>query len=226
MRVRSIVGKGIAMWSLVFSLAGCMSPVKLTFRDYEQIAYSDRTANATSLSKLVMDLYASDFINKSCKVKKEFFNNAYSISFDDKKCKIPQAVGCYIKETQEVSLRDFTFSHLKAGANTRLETEPMRQDISGILLHEVMHDLFSNILTFEEQLNFSLESEIWYRTLNKVDVGYKKLSNIRQFYRDEQFFGTELYCRIIEMVYNKEIKMPLNLKLFYKDTTELYNNKE
>ncbi len=83
-----------------------------------------------------------------------------------------------------------------------------------------MHDFWYNILDNDEKLNFSIEAEIWYRSLDKNSKEYKILSSHKKHYSDKKFFGTELYSKIAEEVYNNKFRLPKPLEQFYEKVLE------
>ena len=251
----------ILMASVPVVAANC-APFKSQL--YPGVALSEENAgNSTSdptkesIEALLADIWNSGFLDKNEMVKAEITNNRYGISDDSLEsvsmytseddyfdCKRGRA--CFVENTTEpdaIILKHKLFSHMTFNQKGESDFIGKDEGLHATFLHKLSHDFWNNMLTIDQQLEFSVESQIMYQRMasaktddDKVKflrwIGYSNpdegnfepfegMMEKKRYYSEDKWFGTELFARIAAAAYSGEIIVPKQLRKTYKGIISL-----
>ncbi len=208
--------------SLNLISTGCMLAYKDISIRYANIPDFNETNGEPSrqtLDNIVSLTYNKCLDVKNKELKREYLDNHYNIS--EEPCGLNlkgKTLGCYMSKNEDIHLNKLLFTGFSK-YNFKGESEWDTLDVKtveAILLHEVMHDVWHQLLDNQKKLEFSIEAEIWYRYLDDDSRHKKLISRREQFYSEEKFFGTEMYSILPEIKHRQKLDIPEVLKKYYE----------
>ena len=128
----------------------------------------DGSLGARAAEPLLARLWASGFFRRNEAVLRELLNNDYAL-FDAGGPKPPdgiQGLACYSKKTgrkDTIYLRKDLFAHFEVSLEGTVERADVGARVLPVLVHEIFHDLWSNILDEHERAAFCREGEAFMK---------------------------------------------------------------
>jgi len=224
-------------------LTGCRSFQLVVYPDLNMKSrpgsYSSPSRDA--LEDLLGDVWATGFFNDNQLSREEILNNRYGIfSEGSSVSRFTSGRACYIKEdanTDMVMLNRKLFAHMHKDDGGRVFVREKDKHIMATLVHELFHDFWHNTIDRQKRILFATETEILFadimmaktkeekiRFLKKIgytnpeEADFKPfavLLNVKKYYPNSKFFGTELYAIMADRTFSRKIIIPKQLRKFY-----------
>ncbi len=199
-------------------------------------------ANKKTIEGLLGELWNSGFFQKNELIMEEIFNNDYVIfhkkrlfssSLKKRHAYYAKVDGLY----EKVMLNKKLFRYWEPSFGGRFILRPLNKRIKAILVHELFHDFWYNVLDKRKRLLFSMDAEIFtleamlaktkedkMTFLSNIGINALRLKDFRPFeelryqkehYTDQKFFGTELYSLLADMAFSGKMTIPKYIRKFY-----------
>jgi hypothetical protein len=197
---------------------------------------------ARTVAPLLARLWASGFFRRNEAVRLELENNSY-LFFDEGSPAAPKGSkgwGCYTRSPSGediVYLRKDLFSHFELGLDGLVEHPRLGQKVLPVLVHEICHDLWMNVLDQRERAAFCREGdELMQEYLMALTAeeqrrflllagddaadpgGLKSYAGIEGFLSTKPpraVCGQELFAWLAERLFSTKAKIPIPLRKYY-----------
>jgi hypothetical protein len=126
------------------------------------------TPGAKAAEPLLARLWASGFFRRNEAVLRELLNNDYAF-FDQGGPQAPKGIlglACYSRTRSArdtIFLKKDLFAHFDVGLEGTVERADVGARVLPVLVHEICHDLWANVLDDRERAAFSREGEAFMR---------------------------------------------------------------
>jgi hypothetical protein len=139
----------------------------------------DGSLGARAAEPLLARLWASGFFRRNEAVLRELLNNDYAL-FDASAPKPPDGVrglACFSKKSgrkDTIFLRKDLFAHFDVGLEGTVEHADVGGRVLPVLVHEIFHDLWLNVLDEQERAAFSREGEAFMKDFRMAQTAEDK----------------------------------------------------
>jgi hypothetical protein len=175
----------------------------------------------TPIPPLLRELWDSGFFRTGPIIREEILNNEYQ-KFDES---APQAVlrksdvACYSRTSgrrDAIFLRKDVFAHFTVGLDGVAEQGQVGKKVRAVLVHELCHDFWVNVLDERERKLFALEAEEFVAGYRQARTKEEKrlyrafggLNALIDAYPEPKLFGTELFAWFAERAYASKASIP------------------
>jgi hypothetical protein len=195
-----------------------------------------------AVSPLLAQIWSSGFFRRNEAVRQEILNNEYAF-FDRGRPLAGQekgGLGCYSRGVggkDTIFLRKDIFAHFDVRIEGVFDHHDLRPKILTVLVHEICHDLWTNILDERERMAFSREGREFVSDYRRALTADEKQFFLRWIGDDTpdlgrvQFFasldgmlktyppsvrcGQELFAWLAERFFSTNAKIPKPLRKYY-----------
>jgi len=194
------------------------------------------------MEELLARLWASGFFRRNEAVRLELLNNDYA--FFDTGSPVPpkgnKGLGCFVrgKEGRDtILLRKDLFAYFEVGMEGVVEHRNVSRRTLPVLVHEICHDLWTNILDERERAAFTreggdlmeeyrlaqtAEEKLRFLSLAGDDISdprrlqsYSGIDGILAAHPPRTLLGHELFAWLAERLFTTKARIPKPLRKYY-----------
>ena len=197
---------------------------------------------AASVRPLVAAVWASGFFRCNEVVRNEFANNDYAVFGEESHLAVSERNGlaCFSKargRRDAVLFRADVVSYCKTTPEGLSEPAFPREKVLAVLVHELCHDLWDNVLDAAERAMFAMEGEefvedflqakteeerrLFLQKAGEADPGpgdiqpFSGLEVLVRSYPAESRFGAELFAWLGEQAYTRKARIPVAFRKYF-----------
>jgi hypothetical protein len=197
---------------------------------------------AAAVQPLVAAVWTSGFFRRNEVVRNEFANNDYAVFGKDSDLADSERNGlaCFSKargRRDAILFRADIVSYCRTTPEGLSEPAFPREKLLAVLVHELCHDLWENVLDAAERAMFAVEGEefvedflqakteeeqrLFLQKAGEADPGpgdirpYSGLEALVRSYPAESRFGPELFAWLGEQAYTRKSLIPLTFRKYF-----------
>lgn len=229
-------------WLLVFAcLGGAFWPSDAAGRSPQRLRL-EAPPGAEAAVRLIGELWDSGFFRKCQAVRDEICNNDYAFFDPDSPLAALEKRGmaCFSQASgrkDTICLRADIFSHFRVGMEGVLERRSVEPTALRVLVHELCHDLWANILDDRERAFFSMDGAEFIAEYRQAVTPEEKgeflvragplgrrpdlaklvedLDAFMATYPPNLLAGPELFAWFGEHAFSEELEIPRRFRNYY-----------
>jgi hypothetical protein len=203
---------------------------------------SQRFQGAGPVRRLVSEIWSIGFFRQNSVVREEFSNNDYKIFESEKSLSWApkEGLACYsriVGKRDTIFLRADTLAHVRVGIEGVIEQPHEHAKTLSVIVHELCHDLWMNVLDDTERTLFAMEGEefiddylqaktpedqrlfLQQAGQNNLSPGsmrtFSDLDTLIRLYPSQSRCGAELFAWLGEHAFSGRTAIPARFRKYY-----------